>query len=263
MVGGTDEVLDTDLMRRASGRSCRRAAPRASAGSACWPALAARGRPRPGSRCASRTGRARAANRAATVEALAQIGALDERDLRALAVHHRPVRPGARRRGHRASGAGLRAGADLGAADRRTGDERHATGSRPVPGARRAARRDRATQIKAAHRRAGQAPPPRRPGGDARAVRGRPGGVPPALRPSSRRREWDAAHAPGPMRAGGGPVPRPRAASGRWTREGPEVGTRRRDRRGRSRSCIDAAWGSRTRPTGHAGRAADRCDARR
>ena len=30
------------------------------------------------------------ANRAVTVEALAQLGALSERDLRALAAHHRP-----------------------------------------------------------------------------------------------------------------------------------------------------------------------------
>ena len=77
--------------------------------------------------------------------------------------------------------------------------------------------------------RAGQALPPRRARRRRAPLPGRPGGLSAAVRPG-RRREWDAAHAPGPMRAGGGPVPRPRAASGRWTREGPEVGTRRRER---------------------------------
>nr|MBA3852752.1 DnaJ domain-containing protein [Chloroflexota bacterium] len=43
-----------------------------------------------------------------------------------------------------------------------------------------------------------------------------------------RRRDWDARHAPGPVRAGEGTTRgRGRGAAGRWTREDTEVGTRR------------------------------------
>ncbi|MBA3307580.1 MAG: J domain-containing protein, partial [Chloroflexi bacterium] len=43
-----------------------------------------------------------------------------------------------------------------------------------------------------------------------------------------RRRDWDARHAPGPVRAGEGTTHgRGRGAAGRWTREDAEVGTRR------------------------------------
>ena len=46
-----------------------------------------------------------------------------------------------------------------------------------------------------------------------------------------RRREWDARHAPGPVRAGEGTTRgRGRAAAGRWTREDTDAGTRRAPR---------------------------------
>ena len=105
-------------------------------------------------------------------------------------------------------------------------------------------------QIKAAHRALAKRYHPDAPDGDTR----RFVAIQEAyllLSDPGRRRQWDAAHAPGPMRAGGGPVPRPRAASGRWTREEPEVGTRRRERaagRGPASSPRGAPGPERTAP---------------
>ena len=95
MVGGTYEVLDTDLMRRRPGQIVAKGGAEGLRGVGLVPgASRARAGPRRAWRSASRTGAASRASRAATVEALAQIGSLDELDLRALAVFHRPVRNG-------------------------------------------------------------------------------------------------------------------------------------------------------------------------
>ena len=82
-------------------------------------------------------------------------------------------------------------------------------------------------QIKAAHRGLAKRFHPDAPEGDT----GRFLAVQEAyllLSDPDRRRDWDARHAPGPVRAGEGTTRgRGRAAAGRWTREDPGVGTRR------------------------------------
>jgi L-asparaginase II len=95
MIGGTYEVLDTDLMRRRSGQVVAKGGAEGLRGVGLVPAPRSRG-PVPGGLAVSiEDGDAAArASRAVTVEALAQLGTLDELDLRALAFFHRPVRHG-------------------------------------------------------------------------------------------------------------------------------------------------------------------------
>ncbi len=102
-------------------------------------------------------------------------------------------------------------------------------------------------QVKAAHRALAKRYHPDAPEGDTirfLAVQDAYG----LLSDPVRRREWDARHAPGPVRAGDGPTRGRRGASGRWTREEPEMGTRRGPR---SRRAADAsAAGDASRPPG-------------
>jgi L-asparaginase II len=95
MVGGTYEILDTDLMRRRPGQVVAKGGAEGLRGIGLVPAPRSRG-PVPGGLAVSiEDGDAAArANRAVSVESLAQIGTLDELDLRALAFFHRPVRHG-------------------------------------------------------------------------------------------------------------------------------------------------------------------------
>ena len=95
MVGGTYEVLDTDLMRRRPGQIVAKSGAEGLRGIGLVPAPRSRGPVPAGLAVSIEDGDAAArANRAATVEALAQMGTLDELDLRTLAVFHRPVRRG-------------------------------------------------------------------------------------------------------------------------------------------------------------------------
>ncbi|MFI5293317.1 MAG: asparaginase, partial [Candidatus Limnocylindrales bacterium] len=91
MVGGNGEVLDTRLMRIGAGRLVVKGGAEGLRGVGLLPGARGEGSVAAGLavRIEDGDGFARA-NRAATVEALAQIGALSERDLRALAAHHRP-----------------------------------------------------------------------------------------------------------------------------------------------------------------------------
>jgi L-asparaginase II len=95
MVGGTYEMLDTDLIHRRPGQLVSKGGAESLRGIGLVAAARARG-PVPGGVAVSiEDGDAAArANRAVTVEALAQVGSLDELDLRALAAFHRPVRHG-------------------------------------------------------------------------------------------------------------------------------------------------------------------------
>ncbi len=83
------------------------------------------------------------------------------------------------------------------------------------------------TQIKAAHRGLAKRYHPDAPEGDtARFLAVQEAYL--LLSDPLRRRDWDARHAPGPVRAGEGTTRgRGRAAAGRWTREDTDVGTRR------------------------------------
>jgi L-asparaginase II len=95
MVGGTYEVLDTDLMRRRPGQVVAKSGSEGLRGVGLVPAPRARGPVPAGVAISIEDGDAASrASRSATVEALAQIGSLDELDLRALAAYHRPVRNG-------------------------------------------------------------------------------------------------------------------------------------------------------------------------
>jgi L-asparaginase II len=92
MVGGTQDMLDTALMKRRPGELVVKAGAESLRGIGI---LARAGEPGTASRGVAikiedGDGQTRA-NRAVTVEALSQLGVLDERDLRALAAHHRPV----------------------------------------------------------------------------------------------------------------------------------------------------------------------------
>ncbi len=98
LVGGTGDFLDTILMKRCPGRLVAKAGGEALRGIGLLPAA----RPREG----TAAGLAlkiddgdghRRAGRAVTIEALAQLGTLDNRDLRALADEHRPVTRDAQR----------------------------------------------------------------------------------------------------------------------------------------------------------------------
>jgi L-asparaginase II len=100
MVGGTYDDLDTQLMRRKPGRLVAKAGAdgmRAIGFVPSGSASAASGGPSTGAPAGAMAIKiedgdlSRRAIRAASVEALAQVGILDERDLRALATFHRPV----------------------------------------------------------------------------------------------------------------------------------------------------------------------------
>jgi L-asparaginase II len=95
MVGGTYEMLDTDLMRRRPGQLVSKAGAEGLRGIGLVPTPRSRG-PAPGGLAVSiEDGDAAArADRAVSVESLAQIGTLDELDLRTLAFFHHPVRHG-------------------------------------------------------------------------------------------------------------------------------------------------------------------------
>jgi L-asparaginase II len=92
MVGGTGEVLDTMLMRTGGGRLVCKGGAEGLRGVGLLPRARGDGTPAAGLavRIEDGDGHARA-NRAVTLESLAQVGALDDRALRALAAHHRPV----------------------------------------------------------------------------------------------------------------------------------------------------------------------------
>jgi L-asparaginase II len=94
MVGGTYEHLDTELMRRCPGRLLAKAG---ADGMRAIGLVALDGSEASGIALKVEDGdMSRRATKAASVETLAQIGVLDERDLRALAAYHHPtmVTPG-------------------------------------------------------------------------------------------------------------------------------------------------------------------------
>jgi L-asparaginase II len=95
LVGGTYEVMDTELMRRRPGHIVAKGGAEGLRGIGLVKAPRARGPVPAGLAVSIEDGDAAGrANRAATVEALAQMGSLDELDLRAMAPFHRPVRRG-------------------------------------------------------------------------------------------------------------------------------------------------------------------------
>ena len=92
MVGGTQESLDTMLMVRRSGAIVSKGGAEGLRGIGLLPGARGEGRPAAGVavRIEDGDGFARA-NRAVTVEALLQLNALDERQLRPLAMQHHPI----------------------------------------------------------------------------------------------------------------------------------------------------------------------------
>jgi L-asparaginase II len=92
MVGGTREMLDTVLMRRRSGRLVVKAGAESLRGVGLLPGARSKEAGVAGMAVKVEDGDGFSrANGAVTVEALSQLGALEEADLRALAHHHRPV----------------------------------------------------------------------------------------------------------------------------------------------------------------------------
>jgi len=92
MVGGTDQVLDTILMKRFPGRLVLKSGAESLRGIGMLPAARPQERTSGGLALKIDDGDGHVrANRAVAIEALAQLGVLDDRDLRALAMHHRPV----------------------------------------------------------------------------------------------------------------------------------------------------------------------------
>ncbi len=92
MVGGTDGSLDTMLMQHLKGRVVAKGGAEGLRGIGILPGARGTGRPAAGLavRIEDGDGFARA-NRAVTMEALSQLGVIDERARRALAAQHRPV----------------------------------------------------------------------------------------------------------------------------------------------------------------------------
>ena len=92
MVGGTEGSLDTMLMQQLKGRIVSKGGAEGLRGVGILPGARGTGRPAVGLavRIDDGDGFARA-NRAATMEALTQIGVVDERARKALAAQHRPV----------------------------------------------------------------------------------------------------------------------------------------------------------------------------
>jgi L-asparaginase II len=92
MVGGTDGVLDTLLMQTLAGRAVSKGGAEGLRGVGLL--ASARGPDKPAAGVAVRIedgDQGARANRAVTVEALDQLGVLDDRARRLLALHHRPV----------------------------------------------------------------------------------------------------------------------------------------------------------------------------
>ena len=92
MVGGTYDDMDTELMRRREGLLVSKSGAEGLRGIGLVGGAGARGPAPAGVAISIEDGDgAGRANRAATVEAMAQMRALDERDLRSLAPFHRPI----------------------------------------------------------------------------------------------------------------------------------------------------------------------------
>lgn len=92
MVGGTDSVLDTLLMQTLAGAAVSKGGAEGLRGVGLLPGARGAGRPAAGVAVRIEDGDLGArANRAVTVEALDQLGVLDDRARRLLAHHHRPV----------------------------------------------------------------------------------------------------------------------------------------------------------------------------
>lgn len=92
MVGGTDGVLDTLLMQTLPGKAVSKGGAEGLRGIGLLPGVRGPGKPAAGLAVRIEDGDLGArANRAVTVEALDQLGVLDDRARRLLAPHHRPV----------------------------------------------------------------------------------------------------------------------------------------------------------------------------
>lgn len=92
MVGGTDGVLDTLLMQTLDGKAVSKGGAEGLRGVGLLPGTRGVGKPAAGMAVRIEDGDLGArANRAVTVEALDQLGVLDDRARRLLALHHRPV----------------------------------------------------------------------------------------------------------------------------------------------------------------------------
>lgn len=92
MVGGTDGVLDTLLMQALDGHAVSKGGAEGLRGVGLLPGTRGAGRHAAGVAVRIEDGDLGArANRAVTVEALDQLGVLDDRSRRLLALHHRPV----------------------------------------------------------------------------------------------------------------------------------------------------------------------------
>jgi L-asparaginase II len=92
MVGGTQDILDTVLMKRRLGQLVIKGGAESLRGVGILPRARERQASSAGVAIKIEDGDGHArANGAVTVEALSQLGVLDDRDLRALAAHHRPA----------------------------------------------------------------------------------------------------------------------------------------------------------------------------
>ena len=92
MVGGTDGVLDTLLMQTLDGQAVSKGGAEGLRGVGLLPGLRGAGKSAAGVAVRIEDGDMGArANRAVTVEALDQLGVLDDRARRLLALHHRPI----------------------------------------------------------------------------------------------------------------------------------------------------------------------------
>lgn len=92
MVGGTDGVLDTLLMQTLGGRAVSKGGAEGLRGVGLLPEARGAGKPAAGVAVRIEDGDLGArANRAVTVEALDQLGVLDDRARRLLSLHHRPL----------------------------------------------------------------------------------------------------------------------------------------------------------------------------
>lgn len=92
MVGGTDGVLDTLLMQTLAGKAVSKGGAEGLRGVGLLPGARGPGKPAAGMAVRIEDGDLGArANRAVTVEALDQLGTLDDRARRLLTLHHRPV----------------------------------------------------------------------------------------------------------------------------------------------------------------------------
>jgi L-asparaginase II len=117
MVGGTDGVLDTLLMQTLSGKAVSKGGAEGLRGVGLLPGARGMGKSAAGVAVRIEDGDLGArANRAVTVEALDQLGALDDRARRLMALHHQPVikGPAGDAIGHVVPGFGLAPISELG-----------------------------------------------------------------------------------------------------------------------------------------------------